>query len=203
MKKFKYEENLIRSVSKGLFFKKLIIRVEGLDSYSVILIPSYIDGGLIFKSVCEEMFMPIKEGLSSSDTPITSGWDRNLDQEERLTKIKIKQAIEALIAVNYGQGFGYFVELSGVGYNLKLENKNRIIALIIGFKDTKRVEIPDDLKAEVIGDTILVIRGANKDKVTQYLAKIRQMCASEKFKYKKKGFSKMQTIDKLLNKERA
>jgi len=124
---------------------------------------------------------------------------RTFDTQERLTKIKIKQVLEALMLIKENQGYSYFIELFGVGYNLKLESNNSLIALNIGFKDTKRVNIPEGIRPETVGDTILIARGFNKDQVTQFLAGVRQLCPSEKFKYKKKGFSKIQTLAKLAN----
>ncbi len=79
-------------------------------------------------------------------------------------------------------GFEKILEIHGVGY--KAEVKGRKILLNIGFSHTVERDIPEGIEVEIYRNTMIFIRGMEKQKVGNYAAEIRAICPPEPYKGK-------------------
>lgn len=82
-----------------------------------------------------------------------------------LTRALIANMVEGVT-----KGFSEELEVNGVGWNAKLQGKQ--INLSVGYADVRVVQIPSDVKVEVVQNRIK-ISGADKQKVGQVAAEIR------------------------------
>lgn len=80
------------------------------------------------------------------------------------------------------EGYEKILEIHGVGY--KGEVKGNKLILTLGFTHPVEVEIPKDLSVEVNKNTIIFIRGADKQKVGEFAAKVRSICPPDVYKGK-------------------
>jgi len=80
------------------------------------------------------------------------------------------------------EGYEKILEIHGTGY--KAEVKGKKIVLTLGFTHPVEVEIPEDISIEVSKNTIIFIRGADKQKVGEFAASIRRICPPEPYKGK-------------------
>ncbi|EEB06438.1 mitochondrial 54S ribosomal protein YmL16 [Schizosaccharomyces japonicus yFS275] len=79
------------------------------------------------------------------------------------------------------------VRLVGIGYRVSLDNTNPAdpcIVLKIGFANLIRVPIVDDVEVTNPTPTSLILRGIDKQRVTQFAAKIRAWRKPEPYKGK-------------------
>lgn len=92
--------------------------------------------------------------------------------EERATKALhgTTRSIIANMIQGVSEGFTRSLEISGVGWNAKLQGQK--LALNVGYADTRYVEVPQGVTIEVNGPNIKV-SGASKQLVGQVAARIR------------------------------
>lgn len=79
-------------------------------------------------------------------------------------------------------GFERKLKLVGVGYGASLSGKTLVLKL--GFSHLVNYPIPDGIEIEVPGQTEVVIKGANKQRVGQVAAEIRAYRPPEPYKGK-------------------
>jgi large subunit ribosomal protein L6 len=82
-----------------------------------------------------------------------------------LTRSLIANMIEGVT-----KGYTKELEINGVGWNAKLQGQ--IVALAVGYADTRYVTVPTGVKVEIVQNRIK-ISGADKQKVGQTAAEIR------------------------------
>jgi len=80
------------------------------------------------------------------------------------------------------EGYEKILEIHGTGYKAELKGKKLILTL--GFTHPVEVEIPQDISVEVSKNTIIFIRGADKQKVGEFAASIRRIYPPEPYKGK-------------------
>jgi large subunit ribosomal protein L6 len=83
------------------------------------------------------------------------------------------------------KGYERKLEITGVGYTIKLEGKNALI-MTLGYAQPVRVPVPPTVAVEVPNPTNLVVRGPDLQQVGQFTAQIRKLKLPEP--YKGKGF---------------
>lgn len=80
------------------------------------------------------------------------------------------------------EGFQVSLELVGVGY--RAQTKGNALVLSLGFTNTIEYKLPDDVAAEVPSNTVIVLKGTNKQKLGQVAAEIRAYRPPEPYKGK-------------------
>ena len=80
------------------------------------------------------------------------------------------------------QGFQKTLEMSGVGFRAQLQGKN--IQLSVGFSHPVSFVVPTGIDAKVDKQTIITIKGSNKQLVGQVAANIRAIKPPEPYKGK-------------------
>ncbi|MCL5674796.1 MAG: 50S ribosomal protein L6 [Candidatus Omnitrophica bacterium] len=78
--------------------------------------------------------------------------------------------------------FEKILEIHGVGY--KTEVKDKKLILNVGFNHPVEIDIPETISIEVVHNTILFIRGFDKELLGNLTAKIRSICPPEPYKGK-------------------
>lgn len=79
-------------------------------------------------------------------------------------------------------GFSKGLEITGVGYRFQV-NGNKI-NVNAGFSHPMVVEVPSDLKVELVSNTEITISGIDKQKVSEFAANIRKIRQPEPYKGK-------------------
>ena len=86
------------------------------------------------------------------------------------------------MVVGVSDGFQKKLELQGVGYRAKAEGKN--VNLTLGFSHPIHCALPDGVTAETPSQTEIIISGADKQRVGQVAAEIRDFRPPEPYKGK-------------------
>lgn len=79
-------------------------------------------------------------------------------------------------------GFTKELEIHGVGYRATL--KGNVLSLSLGKSHTDDLEIPEGVTVEVPKNTQIIVKGANKQVVGEFAAKIRECRKPEPYKGK-------------------
>jgi len=82
------------------------------------------------------------------------------------------------------KGYERKLEISGVGYTVKVEGKNLVLTL--GYANPVKVPVPATVQVDVPTQTTLVVRGPDLQQVGLFAAQIRKLKPPEP--YKGKGF---------------
>jgi len=77
-------------------------------------------------------------------------------------------------------GFEKILEIHGTGY--KSEVKGKQLTLTVGFTHPVTMDIPEGIALEVLKNTIIYVRGINKELVGNFAAKIRAVFPPESYK---------------------
>lgn len=78
------------------------------------------------------------------------------------------------------EGFEKILEIHGTGY--RAEVKGQQVVLNLGFSHPVNVDVPPDISVEVLKNTILYVRGIDKERVGNYAAGLRKICPPESYK---------------------
>ena len=108
---------------------------------------------------------------------------------ERMAETKVARAAHGLmrnLVANMmrgvTEGFSRGLEIEGVGY--RAEVRGREVALSLGFSHPVAVRIPEGLDVAVEGNTRIIVRGADKQRVGQFAANLRKIRPPEPYKGK-------------------
>ncbi len=80
------------------------------------------------------------------------------------------------------QGWKKILEMTGVGYRAKMEEKNLILE--VGFSHLVTIKPPKEIEFAVEGNNRIIVSGIRKDKVGEMAAKIRAVRPPEPYKGK-------------------
>lgn len=78
------------------------------------------------------------------------------------------------------EGYEKVLEIHGIGY--KGEVKGKKLILTLGFTHPVEIDIPEDIQVEVIKNTVIFVRGIDKQKVGNFAASIRSIHPPESYK---------------------
>lgn len=95
------------------------------------------------------------------------------------------------------EGYKYKTLIKGTGFGVKVvDNKSgqKELELRLGWKDTKKLKVPEGIKVEVKDEVEVTVRGLNKDQVSNFIHKLRQIRPGYKDKYKQKGVGKVERV---------
>lgn len=136
-------------------------------------------------NICVSMYIPANMTIQ-----LTKNSLEILEKERGITNT-IKSKINSFIK-GLEESHSLKISLTGVGYNL--EQKNEELLINIGYKNSVKFKIPDNILIKSIeinknGNYELTAESFDLELLTQWLHKIRQLKPSYKDKYKGKGFS--------------
>lgn len=104
------------------------------------------------------------------------------DQRQMRALHGLTRKLIANMVTGVTEGFQKRLEIVGLGYQARLQGKD--LELQIGFSHPVRVPVPEGLQLEVPDPTHIVVRGADKQRVGQFAADIRQIRPPEPYKGK-------------------
>lgn len=94
-----------------------------------------------------------------------------------LTRSLIANMVEGVT-----KGFEKRLKIEGVGYQARLEKKT--LVLTVGYANAVEMTPPDGVSVELADPTTIIIKGADKQKVGQFAAEVRQARKPEPYKGK-------------------
>ena len=94
-----------------------------------------------------------------------------------LTRTLVQNMVDGV-----SKGYSKTLEIQGVGY--KAENKPYGVNLVVGYSHPVKYEAPQGIKITVENNTVVKIEGADKEKVGQVAAELRNVRPPEPYKGK-------------------
>lgn len=104
------------------------------------------------------------------------------DEQRNRALHGLSRTLVANMVEGVTKGYQKVLEIQGVGY--KAESKPYGVNLVVGFSHPVPVHAPTGIKISVENNTVLKIEGADKEKVGQVAAEIRQVRPPEPYKGK-------------------
>lgn len=107
---------------------------------------------------------------------------RNSEKREERALHGTTRSLLSNMVVGVSEGFSKELEINGVGYRATL--KGNILNLTLGKSHPDDLDIPEGLTVEVPKNTIVIIKGIDKQLVGEFAAKVRGLRAPEPYKGK-------------------
>ena len=104
------------------------------------------------------------------------------DQKENRSLHGLTRTLIANMVTGVTEGFKKTLEVNGVGYRVQLQGSTLVMNL--GFSHQVTMEAPEGIKIECPSATSIVISGADKQKVGQFAAQVREKRPPEPYKGK-------------------
>ncbi len=86
------------------------------------------------------------------------------------------------MVIGVTEGYEKKLELNGVGYRATMQGKKLVLNL--GFSHPIEMEQPEGIELDVPSQTAIIVKGANKQQVGNFAAKIRELRKPEPYKGK-------------------
>jgi large subunit ribosomal protein L6 len=102
-----------------------------------------------------------------------------------LTRSLIANMVEGVT-----KGFEKRLKIEGIGYQARMDKKS--VVLTVGYANAVTMNPPDGVSVELPDPTTIVIKGADKQKVGQFAAEVRQVRKPEPYKGKGIRYEKEQ-----------
>ena len=103
------------------------------------------------------------------------------EKEDRALHGRTRTLVNNMV-IGVTEGFKKELEVNGVGYRVQKQGKNLVMNL--GFSHQVIIPEPDGITVEVPGPNAIVISGADKQKVGQFAAEVREKRLPEPYKGK-------------------
>ena len=130
--------------------------------------------GTLTQKIHPNMTVTIEENTVTVTRPDDEKENRAL---HGLTRSLIANMVEGVT-----KGFKKELEVNGVGYRVQKQGKNLVMNL--GYSHQVTMSETDDIKIEVPAQNKIIILGADKQKVGQFAAQVREKRAPEPYKGK-------------------
>ncbi len=104
------------------------------------------------------------------------------DAKENRSLHGLTRSLIANMVTGVTEGFKKNLEVNGVGYRVQLQGNNLVMNL--GFSHQVVMEAPEGIKIECPSANAIVISGADKQKVGQFAAQVREKRPPEPYKGK-------------------
>ena len=130
--------------------------------------------GSLHKTFSTDVDISTQEGAISVSS---MGSDKHFRALHGLTRTLISNMIEGA-----NNGYEKVLEISGVGYKSALQGRN--VVLNLGFSHQITFPLPDGIDAAIEKQTVITLKGADKELLGQVAANIRGMRTPEPYKGK-------------------
>lgn len=104
------------------------------------------------------------------------------DEKENRSLHGLTRSLIANMVTGVTEGFKKTLEVNGVGYRVQLQGSSLVMNL--GFSHQVTMEAPEGIKIECPSATSIIISGADKQKVGQFAAQVREKRPPEPYKGK-------------------
>jgi large subunit ribosomal protein L6 len=130
--------------------------------------------GALIQRVPREMQVEVGDGVIQVTRPTDSAQHRSL---HGLTRTLIANMVEGVT-----KGFEKRLEIVGVGYRAAV--KGDALELLVGFSHPVVIEPPEHVEFETPQNTVVLVRGIDKQVVGEVAAKVRSVRPPEPYKGK-------------------
>jgi large subunit ribosomal protein L6 len=130
--------------------------------------------GELTQRVPREMLVEVGDGVIEVKRPTDSGQHRSL---HGLTRTLI-----ANMVIGVTDGFEKRLEIIGVGYRASVKGSD--LELLVGYSHPVVIEPPDNIAFECPQQTVVIVRGIDKQVVGEVAAKVRSIRPPEPYKGK-------------------
>ncbi len=144
---------------------------------------------------CDANSVRVKGPLGELAWDLPAGVEVGLDESSKSLEVKRKtdekkdralhgltRALVSNMVEGVSKGYAKKLKIIGVGYSAKMQGKD--LTMQIGFCHPVVMPVPDGLTVETPAATEIVVKGADKQRVGQFAAEIRQVRPPEPFKGK-------------------
>lgn len=131
------------------------------------------------KGTLSQSFNP-KMGIAQEGSEILV--TRPDDQKENRSLHGLTRTLIHNMVVGVTEGFSKTLEVQGVGYRVQKQGKDLVMNL--GFSHQVTMEAPEGIKLETPNPNKIVVSGADKQRVGQFAAEIREKRPPEPYKGK-------------------
>lgn len=176
--------NIPSNIKVSLEKKENLIIVEGKNGKLTKKISPYVNIELIKDSIILKLNRKLYSRYSEKYIKSIWGMSRSL----------IYNMIKGI-----NQGYTIRLQLIGIGYKARLSDAKDNLILKLGFSHSIRYIIPDTISISLLKPTLILIKGIDKQLVTQIAAKIRSLKSPEPFNGK--GIKYLNEIVKLKEKK--
>jgi large subunit ribosomal protein L6 len=116
----------------------------------------------------------------------------NRPDDERLNRALhgLTRSLIANMVEGVTKGFEKRLKIEGIGYQARMDKK--AVVLTVGYANSVTMSPPDGVTVELPDPTTIVIKGADKQKVGQFAAEVRQVRKPEPYKGKGIRYEKEQ-----------
>ena len=126
----------------------------------------------------QDIHPAVKIAFENNELSFTA--NEGMDNSKALSGTMRSLANNMVIGVS--EGFVKKLILKGVGYRAKIQGK--LLHLTVGFSHPVDMDMPEGVTAECPTVTEIILKGADKQKVTQFAANIRSVRPPEPYKGK-------------------
>ena len=130
--------------------------------------------GTLTRTVNENITVALDNGVITVTRPN--------DQKENRSLHGLNRTLIANMVVGVSEGFKKELEINGIGY--RAEKKGKDLVMKIGYSHDVVMPEPEGVTVEVPAPNKLIITGADKEKVGQFAAEIREKRLPEPYKGK-------------------
>lgn len=122
--------------------------------------------------------MTVKHDEATKALVVTRPDDERLNRAlHGLTRSLIKNMVEGVT-----KGYEKKLKIEGIGYQARMDKK--AVVLTVGYANSVTMSPPEGVVVELTDPTSIVVKGADKQKVGQFAAEIRQVRKPEPYKGK-------------------
>jgi len=116
----------------------------------------------------------------------------NRPDDERINRALhgLTRSLIANMVEGVTKGFEKRLKIEGIGYQARMDKK--AVVLTVGYANAVTMNPPDGVTVELPDPTTIVIKGADKQKVGQFAAEVRQVRKPEPYKGKGIRYDKEQ-----------
>jgi len=139
-------------------------------------------GSVTVKGKNGELFLEYNTIIKISEKDNIINVVRNSDNRNNRELHGLYRALINNMILGVSQGFSKELNFVGVGYGV--EKKDQFLLVNAGFSHPIYIQIPDGINVESPNTTTLIIKGANKQNVGDFAARIRKIRKPEPYKGK-------------------
>ncbi len=140
------------------------------------------DGWVSVKGQKGALQRPLLESIEMDVADGVVTLKRTSDEKRARSYHGLMRSLVANMVEGVSKGFEKKLEIVGIGYRSELKGKN--LALYLGYSHPIDFPLPEGISAEVEKQTLLTIKGIDKELVGQIAAKIRDLRKPDPYKGK-------------------
>ena len=130
--------------------------------------------GELHRDVDPDMRLEVKDGQLLVSRPS--------EQQRHRAQHGLTRSLLANMVIGVSEGYTKALEMQGVGYRAQMQGSDLVLA--VGFSHLVRVPPPPGIELEVDGNTKLLVKGINRERVGQVAADVRKVRPPEPYKGK-------------------